>query len=742
MKLNFYFFLILILPTALFGQDFQRLNIPVVQNGQVLQFPFAGGFNAPQTSSVDLNHDGKTDIFINDRIGGVPMAFIFDETVPGNYRYELGYVKYFPKTTNWALMLDFNKDNIPDLFTYSIAIGIDGITAYRGKWVNDTLHFTLVTSTGGPSNLILPFSQANGQKANLYVTTIDIPGFVDMDNDGDLDIVAFDSGGGFINYYKNYSKEKGFKSDSLIYSLDDQCWGKVFEGLSSSIALSPDPNKCSLGFLGGKITDRHVGSTSLALDLDGDGNKDMLIGDVSYPKITALYNTGNPSNAWVTHQDTAFPKYNIPVEFPDFVAAYVADIDNDSEQDLVFSPNSTGITEDRNVFQVYKPQTAGFSQMAKSGESFLTNQTIDLGSGSFPCFIDYDGDGDLDMIVGNFSFYTSIADRSPRLTYYTNIGSNSNPEFELTDSDFLGFSAFGATNWGLAPTVGDLDGDGDQDLLVGSEDGTIYYVQNTAGANSPVSFAPIVPNYKGLDAGQSSTPFIYDVDGDGLNDLIIGERNGNINFVPNIGTKGNPDFSANVDASPNINFFGKVDTREIGFGSGYSCPQILKIQGKLHLITGSLSGAIYFFDEIENNFSGKFNLINKYLGNTQEGERVRPVLVNLIPSDHYQVAIGNMRGGLGIFQTSLPNTSTSTTETKLFDVKIYPNPANNFIKISDNKSDYHITNIQIFDVLGRTCITKQIALNDQSLDIQQLSAGMYFVKIDGYDKTLTFVKMD
>ena len=104
MKLNYCFFLILILPATLFGQDFQRLNIPVVQNGQPLQFPFCGGFNAPQISSVDLNHDGKTDLFINDRIGSVPMAFIFDETVPGNYRFEPAYIKYFP--TNYQLGID------------------------------------------------------------------------------------------------------------------------------------------------------------------------------------------------------------------------------------------------------------------------------------------------------------------------------------------------------------------------------------------------------------------------------------------------------------------------------------------------------------------------------------------------------------------------------------------------------------------------------------------------------------
>lgn len=737
---KFLIFFVILLSGMLSAQDFDRLNIAFTVDGQILEFPLTGGLNAPQVSGVDLNHDGVTDLFVNDRIGGVPMAFVYDVSVKGNYRFDPGLTKYFPTTENWALMMDYNGDGVPDLFSYSIAPGIDGISPYRGKWLNDTLHFDLVTSTGGPSPLILPYSVANGSKGNLYVTTIDIPAIADMDGDGDLDIMAFDTGGGFINYYRNNSIEKGYGKDSLIYVLDDQCWGKVFEGLSSTISMSSDPNQCSLGVLGGGITTRHVGSTLMAADLDGDGDKDMLVGDVSYGKITALFNTGTAKKAWVTAQDTVYPNYDVPVLFPDFPASYMADVNADGKVDFVFATNSTGITEDREVFQWYSPVQPGFTEMRKSASPLLTDQMLDLGTGTHPAFMDVDNDGDLDMIVGNFSHFTNLTQRNAQLYLYTNTGTSAQPAFELTDEDFLGFSQFHNIDWGFAPATGDLDGDGDTDLIVGSEEGILYYCENTAGKGNIPVFAPVVVKYMDIDVGQAAAPFIYDVDGDGLKDLVIGERNGNINFLPNQGEQLAPAFSSNPDKAPNINFFGKIDTRQPGYASGYSSPVIFRVDDKLQLVTGSLSGEIHWYKDIENNFTNKFTLVTKTLGNIREGERVKPVLVKLLEGDHYQLAAGNMRGGLAAYQTNIPVSSTGTKNQQLLSgISLYPNPATDFINISiHEKTEIKSLKATIFDQLGRIVKSQDVLAGAESIKLGGLMPGLYFVQLSSDDANRVF----
>ena len=52
---------------------------------------------------------------------------------------------------------------------------------------------------------------------------------VDVDNDGDVDILTFSVLGTFIYYYKNHSMENHGVPDSLDYKLQDHCWGKFHE---------------------------------------------------------------------------------------------------------------------------------------------------------------------------------------------------------------------------------------------------------------------------------------------------------------------------------------------------------------------------------------------------------------------------------------------------------------------------------------------------------------------------------
>ena len=144
------------------------------------------------------------------------------------------------------------------------------------------------------------------------------------------------------------------------------------------------------------------------------------------------------------------------------------------------------------------------------------------------------------------------------------------PAFTLEDDDYLGFSNFVTTSTHFFPTIGDLDNDGDNDLLIGDDQGFFYFVENTAGPDSPLEFANPIYEYQNLRPGQFVKPSIFDFNGDGLNDLVVGERNfntvdgesGSLNYIQNTGTPGDPIFDME-DATTN-QIFGNVFTKDQG----------------------------------------------------------------------------------------------------------------------------------------------------------------------------------
>lgn len=718
----------------------RQLNITVSDsNGSPFKFGWAGGLNSCQFSEIDLNGDGIKDLFVFDRNGNRVLTFINNGTPNTvDYTYAPEYQDRFPAMTDWALLRDYNCDGKEDIFTY----GVGGIKVFKNVTTLATgLKFQLV------SNQILSYVSPN--YTNIYLTSVDYPAIEDFDGDGDLDILVFWIIGTYIEYHRNMSMEHFGNCDSLDYRIEKHCWGFIKEGDTSNY-ISMNIN-CP--WIGGKsespgITtqvpesrpgERHVGSTLLATDLNGDGLKDLIIGDVDYPNVIRLINGGTIDSAHMVTEDNFFPSYNVPVNLYSMPDVNYIDINNDGKKELLASPMDPTPTLTENFHSVWLYNNNGTTAspiFSFSKDNFLQEDMIDVGTASLPTLVDVDGDGLPDLIVGNYGYYDSSNKPSnvlhsyyhASLAYLKNTGTAQNPQFMLMTRNFANIA--GMHLLGACPTFGDLDGDGAQDMLLGNSDGKLYYFHNHAGAGNPMSFDPPVTNYQGIDAGDYSAPQLVDLDGDGKLDLVIGNKKGRLVYYHNTGTVTNPVFTHVTDSLGHVN----VSYPDItGTYDAYAVPCFFKPHdGKFRLFIGSLRGGITYYKNIEDSVSGHFALVDPNYLFIQDGSRSAFAIGNLDGDTMPDMIMGTISGGLDYFKGSAPPPLgiNEISDSPDFLLNIYPNPASGNCKVEVsglNSNQYY--RLEVFDILGVMEMQKFVTnVAVQELNLISLKPGIHLLK--------------
>ncbi|MBA3828498.1 MAG: T9SS type A sorting domain-containing protein [Taibaiella sp.] len=710
---------------------------------------WCGGFDRPQFSMGDLNHDGKADLVVYERNIGV-RTFINTGTGAGgvNYRYDPSYEVNFPAVVNYLFLVDYNRDGIPDLVQQGIE-GVPGFTLYKGYYnSSNQLCFTYY------QQLYYFNDPSTSFHANAYVNPGDIPAIVDVDNDGDLDFVSYDGNGATINYYRNMQVELGLPPDSVRVSLWDYCWGKILQSYQLSYKMPYNCNNSGLHRTTGTERKTHTGNAICLVDMDGDGDKDYLGGNVSFPYVVYCnngripYNSSGPDS--MVTQDTMWQSGGHTLNMPLWPATYNVDINQDGKADLLISPNS--LSQNYHCIAYYQNTgTASVPSFTYQGDTFLVDKTIDLGSGAYPLFFDYDKDGKPDLFIGSDGYYQLNGTYRSRISYYRNTSTPGHPSLTLQTTDFLNIDTFQFTGSSLA--TGDVNNDGKTDLLIGHPDGTISLFINNASSNTVTPkwqiYQTALKNASGtvINVGGHAAPFMYDLNKDGKPDLICGEYGGSLQYFRNVSD------STGKVALQLINDHLSSIRVDAGIGGYYSVPYIGKVDttGKDFLLVGSNSGAIYRYDGFQaGNDTGTYTMLDSMYGDIDttylllhnnstyqtgvyNGMRSAPALADIDGDGLLEMVVGDVMGGLKLYKndttaTPPPPAIVSNTLTPAYEVKIYPNPAKNRLYLSWTKDFASgATLVDIINVSGQTILSHSINTGVMGADINvsALSSGLY-----------------
>ncbi len=205
----------------------------------------------------------------------------------------------------------------------------------------------------------------------------------------------------------------------------------------------------------------------------------------------------------------------------------------------------------------------------KFGE--LTEVKLNVGSRCAPTFVDLDGDGDQDLTVGS----------QHDLQYFENVGNRFMPIWQENTGMYGSIqSKLGSRS---TPAFADMDDDGDFDLTLGQQDGTLRYFENI-GTMAEAAWTEDSSMYQGIHAGGHSNPALADIDHDGDPDLTIGSVTNMLYYFVNDGGSWTP--------HPTI--YESLDL------TGYNAPAFadLNDDGDFDLTLGKGDGTVRYFRDI------------------------------------------------------------------------------------------------------------------------------------------------
>lgn len=708
----------------------------VIESGVELKNPWSGGFNSPQFNQIDLNYDGVMDLLVFDRNGDRTLLFLNDGS--GNYSFTRNYSNQLPGgLNNWVVTRDFNCDGKMDIVTNSQS---GFILFFNTGNAQNGMNWEQLLTTNFNNLVMANYDFSNDPfTAPVYSLSIDLPSFTDHDDDGDIDLFTFTELSSTVYYYKNMAVENG-NCAVPDYKCVNRCYGYFSESIESFDMFFGEQSDCQFNVVDPRIarpneseeSNRlHAGGTLLQIDLDNNGIDDLILSDVTESNMAALLIVNSSENRdSVALAQMDFPMDNgsqVAVDMSIFPAGYYLDLNNDGVKELVISPNTSSESEDR--FSVWRFENDGQNDLPNfslSTTNFLQSEMIDVGTNASPCFEDINYDGLIDLIVANRRHNTPDNSFSSKLRYYKNIGTPEVPKYELVADNYLNIPSY---QWrSVYPTFGDIDGDGDRELFLGDLDGVIhvfYNINNGVGESQFELSQALLTNSSNqtIDVGQSSTPQLIDYDEDGLLDLMIGEKNGNINYYRNNGSTEIPSFELIEDSVGDV-----VATSFLGV-DGFSVPHFFKnTSNQWELIVGSETGQLNHYEAPIALIFESFNfLADDYFGEV-EGTRTAPAMRDVTNDGITEVVVGQVGGGMAMYLSEALTTQVDNSDQSIWN--IYPNPVLRSSMFQINRKTNGPALVQVYDIIGKLERTERVVGENIMLRAPQ-QPGSYLIFVDG-----------
>lgn len=348
-------------------------------------------------------------------------------------------------------------------------------------------------------------------------------------------------------------------------------------------------------------------------------------------------------------------------------------------------------------------------------------------------FADMDNDGDMDMFA--MGYYGEIM-------YYQNTGTASVPQFAHPAGSMFGIAPLAGYG---AFSFGDLDGDGDIDLLTTSSAGyygSLFHFQPNTGTVSAPAFGTIVDNPFDLDTVSNAVillPAMANFDGDGDMDIVTGQygASSDFNFFSNTPSASVPAFGI-----PSANPFGLTSPAYI------SNPSLSDVDGDgdLDLFSGNYNSQVLYYRNSGSSTTPAFDApITNPWGIAFSDTAIRFVkfvdIDNDGDKDLFASAQADSAGysSVWFFEDTTHHFGTNVTRINAGDdFRMFPNPANQALYLTLNaETDLKNASLEVMNIAGQ--LIEKPLVTDKNLKIltANFEPGVYFVRVRNNEMVTT-----